>query len=357
MGSTNHGTQSMTFHYFQDAKQSEFAEKDIDIRPCGIYSGGHLTRVSNTEITLSLLVAEIGDGSAQISVRTALDATLKAATLDSGSISSATPYIVLRWAYVATANNYVEVHAIASVAAAQANDIIVGKCVFSGATLTGFDYTDRTLLNVQNVFLRVEATEDTEMYVWVRGGRVHNSTQCNTVPEQKVGPFAVPGAPNSRIDLVYIDDDGDPQILQGVAAPSPSAPSYGGRLVVAQVRVVNGDSDIPSSRISDVRSFIAPTLAAITELFSSNGYVVLSNGLVIQWGTKNIPANITENITLPMAYPTAHLWCLAHPRLNIHTGTNSNLSTGANPLSLSQIQVRNGSGAGAIDMQWISIGY
>ena len=189
MGTTNHGTQTMTFRYFQDANQSDFAKKEVSIRPCGIYSGGHFTKVSNTEIKLSTFVAEIGDGTVQISVRTASEATLKAATLDSGSISSATPYIVLRWAYVAQANNYVEVHAIASVASAQANDIIVGKCTFSGATLTGFDYTDRTLLNVQNVLLRVEATEDTEMYVWVRGGRVQIGSQYVVVPEQKIGSF------------------------------------------------------------------------------------------------------------------------------------------------------------------------
>jgi hypothetical protein len=236
--------------------------------------------VSNTEVELSPLVAEIGDGTVQISVRTAVEATLKAATLDSGSISSATPYIVLRWSYVAQANNYVEVHAIASVAAAQANDIIVGKCTFSGATLTGFDYTDRTPLNVQNVFLRVEATEDTEMYEWVRGGRVQNVTQYITVPEQKVGPFTVPLS-YSRIDLVYVDNNGVPQIQQGVAAPSPVAPGYVGKLVLAQVRVVNGDTNIAASRITDVRSFlVAPAIPDDSSLeLNSNGKLAIKSAL------------------------------------------------------------------------------
>jgi hypothetical protein len=78
------------------------------------------------------------------------------------------------------------------------------------------------------------------------------------VPEQKVGPFTVPAYPNSQIDLVYIDTDGIAKILYGVAAPSGSelVPSYSGKLVIAQVRLVNGDSNIPASRITDVRNFI-----------------------------------------------------------------------------------------------------
>lgn len=257
MGSTNHGLQTIVHQYFEEAIASQWGKRHKDIRPRGIYSGGYLTRVDDDEVTLSPLVVEIGDTTLQISVRTADVYTLNTTpTLDSGSIAPATPYIVLRWSYVATPANYMEIRAIASVAAAQANDIIVGKCVFVGSTLTEFDYADRTFLNVQNLFLKVEPSEAVEMYVRVRAGRIQNTTGYVSIADQKVGPFSVPGGSNSRIDLVYVDTDGTVGILQGTAAVSPSAPFYGGKLVLAEVRIVNGDTSILASRIIDVRSFL-----------------------------------------------------------------------------------------------------
>jgi len=266
MGLTNHGNQDMTYAYYEEATAEDFNKRFLEIIPRGIYKGGHLKKVTNSEITLSPFTAEIGDDDEQISVRTSEYATLNSGVLDSGSISSTTPYIILRWNFLEQTNNYVEVHAIKNVAAALSNDIIVGKCVFAGATLTGFDYTDRTLLNVQDIFLRVEPTEDTEMYVWVRGGRIHTSSQCVVIPEQKVGPFSVPGSPNSRIDLVYVHTDGTIKIEQGSQGISPFTPDYKSKLVIAEIRLVNGDTDIVASKITDVRSFISE---AITEEIGS----------------------------------------------------------------------------------------
>lgn len=300
MGTTDHGTQEITHEYFEDATASEFNKRNLDLKPMGIYSGGHLTRVTNSEVILTPFTVEIQDGTMQISSKSSVNATLKAATLDSGTISSATPYLVLRWAYTAAQNNYVEVHALASVAAAAAYDIIIGKCVFSGPDLSAvFDYSDRTLLNVQDVFLRVEVTEATEVKVWVRGGRIQTSSQTVVIAEQKLA-FAVPGS-NSRIDLVYVDTDGTLAIQQGVVAPSPSTPDYGGKLVLAEVLLVNGDGNIAASRITDVRSFISGSISPIDSVFDSwtdkdsvnntlvpaSTYQVGSDGIVIAHSSNN----------------------------------------------------------------------
>jgi hypothetical protein len=256
MGATNHGTQEITYEYFENATAEEFNKRNLGIRPRGIYSGGYLTRVSDVEVTLSLLSAEIGDNNEQISVQTTTAATLNVSTLDAGGIAPATPYLVLRWGFLTQKNNYVEVHALASLASVLDNDVVIGKCVFSGATLTGFDYTDRTFFNVQDLFLKVETSSG--LFVQLRAGRVQNVDQFIFIPEQTVGPFSVPSSPNSRIDLVYIGTDGVPAILQGTAAVSGSevAPSYGGRIVVAEVTVVNGVSSITADKIKDVRNFI-----------------------------------------------------------------------------------------------------
>jgi len=257
MGVTNHGNQDITYNYHEKATAEDFNKRHLDIRLKGIYKGGYLTKAGGSEITLSPFVLEIGDDSEQISSKSSANATLNSGTLDSGTISSATPVIVLRWAFAEQSDNFVEVHAIDSVDNAQDNDVIVGKCLFSGPTLsTEFDYTDRTFLNVQDLFLKVEATTASEMYARVRAGRVQTSSAGVFISEQKVGPFAVPGSINSRIDLVYVDSSGSIAIQQGAAAPSPSAPDYSGKLVLAEVRLVNGDTNIVQDRITDVRSFI-----------------------------------------------------------------------------------------------------
>jgi len=300
MGSTNHGNQTVTYSYFESATSQNFNKRHIDIQPRGIYKGGYLTKVSNTEVTLSPFTLEIGDSSIQIGSKSSVNATLNSTTLDSGGISPATPYLVFRWAYTASQSNYVEIHAIASVSAAQSNDIIIGKCVFTGATLTGFSYTDRTFLSVQDLFLKVIPNEAGGMYVWVRSGRMHTSSACVLVPEQSVGPFSVPGSPNSRIDLVYVDSDGSIKIQQGAAGVSPSVSNYSGKSVIAEVRIVNGDTSIPASRITDVRAFMAATPATVdfSSIFGSwtnldsvgsvlvkdSVYKVTSDGFVVASG-------------------------------------------------------------------------
>lgn len=277
MGLTNHGNQEMTHEYYEEATAEEFNKRNLAMRPRGIYLGGYLTRVSDSEVSLSTFTAEIGDDNEQISVRTSTTATLKAATLDGGTISSGTPFLVLRWNFVEEQANYVEIHAIASAAAALSNDIIIGKCNFSGSTLVDFDYTDRTFVNVTDIVLRVE--ENSGLYVWIRAGRVHNGSQNIIVPEQQIGPFNVPSSPNSRIDLIYIDTDGTVKISQGTAAVSPTVPNYEGKKVVAEVRIVNGDTSIPASRITDVRSFVDVAASSIGSTYASAWFAASPGGI------------------------------------------------------------------------------
>ena len=254
MGQHNHGIQTVTHQYHLEASGVNFGKRLLNILPTGIYSGGYLTKVSNSEVTLSLFVVEIRDSTTQVSVRSAASATLNAANLDSGAISSTTPYLVMRWGYAASALNYLEIHAIASLNDRLQNDLIIGRCVFVGSDLDSFDYSDRSFPSILDKFLRVEAASG--LYVRLRGGIVCTSSRRFVVPDQLVGPFTVPASPNSRIDLVYVDTSGSVQIQQGTPAVTPSVPDYGGRLVLAEVLLVNGDTSIPWNRIIDARSFV-----------------------------------------------------------------------------------------------------
>jgi len=302
MGTQNHGLQEITYEYYEEATAEDFNKRFLDILPRGIYKGGYFTKVSDSEITLSTFTAEIGDENEQVSVKTSAVATIKDATLDSGTLDSGHPYIVLRWAFVEQQNNYVEIHAIASVATAQANDIIVGKIIFDGGSIDSFDYTDRTFLNVQDLFFKVETSSG--MYVQLRAGKIQDGTQYIVVPEQKVGAFDVPGGSNSRIDLVYIDTDGTVKIKKGTEVVSPVAPNYENKLVVAEVKIVNGDTDIPADRITDVRSFILPLVSVNFGSWVSKSnntvYFATTDGFVCASGPANTTVSgYTDNSTPP----------------------------------------------------------
>jgi hypothetical protein len=297
MSTTNHGTQTITFNFYQDATSVNFNKINKDIVQCGIYNGFYLTRVSDVEVTLAPGTVAIGDNDVQVRISTADYATLNASTLDSGDISPSTPYIVLRWVYVGSVTEYMEIHAIASVAAAQSNDIIVGKCVFSGSVLSSFDYTDRTFLDDQHRFLLVQATGTDGMYVRLQPGKVQTGSAYVFVPRQTVGPFTVPSSPNSRVDLVYVNDSGAAAILAGTPAVSPSAPDYGNKLVLAEVTIVNGDTNIAASRVRDVRAFLTPRVVpdgSITttkmDMYDSGWFEILaSHGYTKPHGLGAVP--------------------------------------------------------------------
>lgn len=286
MGSTNHGTQDIHYRYYEDVTAENRGKRLLDVLPVGIYSGGYLTKVTNSRVSLGTLVAELKDGDSQISVRTSAVAMLDSTTLDSGSISSTTPYLIMRWGFDTVIANYVEIHALANLSVRQENDVIIGKCVFDGATLSSFDYSDRTFPSIQDKNLRVEATSDTEMYVRVHGGIVNTGSAKVRIGDQKVGPFVAPGSPNSRIDLVYVTSAGALAIAQGTAAVSPSVPAYGNKLVLAEVLVVNGDTNIAWSRITDARAFLAfPQSSSVQKVESD--------------GTDNISYNVTDWADIP----------------------------------------------------------
>jgi hypothetical protein len=245
----------------------------------GIYAGGYLKKVSNTVVTLSPMTLEIGDGTVQVSIQTSTPASITNLTLDGGTLAAVTPILVLRWAYATSAGNYCGIYAVTK-SGIQANDVVIGEVEFSGLTITGFDYTDRTPIDTLDSFLKVEETQDTELYVMLRGGRIQSSSDGILIASQKIGPFSLPNSPNSRIDLVYITEAGVPAILQGNQSVSPVPPNYGNKLVLAEVLITNGASNIAAANITDARSFISPKLSADGTSIKDNGSGIIGLGAV-----------------------------------------------------------------------------
>ena len=287
----NIGSQTVTLKFFDPVDSFVVNRLAKDVRSLGIYSGGYLTRVSDVSVSLSALTCEIGDGTYQVRIKTDDAVAI--------TVSSALPYIVLRWIYTGSAtSDYMGFYAVA-LGSILTTDAVVGKCTFAGSTLTGFDYTLRTNPKVLNLILKAEATSPASMRVVVRSGRVNYGTSSAAVPVQQSPLFAAPGS-LSRIDLVQINASGVVIITQGTIAASPVAPSYGGLVTIAEVLLTVGQASIPSTSITDVRSFVATGVDTGGGGFVPQGGIIMWSGLIANmpsgWALCNGSAG-TPNLT------------------------------------------------------------
>jgi len=275
----NIGSQVVTILYYRAANSSIVNKRFQGIRQTGIYSGGYLSYVDDDTAKISTLVCEISDGTYQVRIETEDTVNL--------AVASATPYIVLRWAYTGAITDYMELLAVA-VGDIAANDIVVGKCKFDGSDLNGFDYQDssypRSTPNTQDLFLKVEATPDTELRVRIRAGRIQTNSAVVDINEQKSDLFVAPDS-NSRVYLVYVTDAGAIAIdSTGTAAADPSPPTYKGKLVLAEVTISNGDTNITADKIKNVRSCLSPN--------------IIPDGITIEKGTTGLLSSFrVENRT------------------------------------------------------------
>ena len=273
----NIGVQNITIRYYTVANSLEVNRRHVSIRLTGIYSGGYLSIVDNANASLSVVVCEIGDGTHQVRAETTVAVTI--------GVALATPYVVLRWAYTGAITDYMQILAVATPAA---NDLVVAKCTFTGGgNLQGFDYEDssypRSTPNVQDLFLKVQPTENTELKVRIRAGHIQKIASSIDISDQKSDLFVVPSA-NSRVYLVYIDTSNGTVNIDstGTEAASPAAPDYKGKLVLAEVTLASTSTNITAGMIKDVRNFITAAIEPddTTIEVGSNGKLAVKDGSI-----------------------------------------------------------------------------
>lgn len=245
MGTTNFGTQSRFVAYKSSVDSSNVNDRVLNTLPRGIYSGCYLTKVSDTSVSISAGEFEIGDVSHQVRIQTT---AAQAITVGTG-----TPYLVLRWAYAASTTNYMD---MLVVSAPSTNDLTIGKCIFSGSTLTGFSYSERSNPAVLSKYLLVEPTETTSMYVRIRTGQISNGSATIDVVDQISPLFSTAGltAGQSRIDVIVTSTTGVISVIAGTAATTGSqlAPDYSSNLALAEVTIAYGTTTIVSTNIRNV---------------------------------------------------------------------------------------------------------
>jgi hypothetical protein len=263
---TNYGVQAITFDYRQEARGKGFNRAFCDVLPYGLYSGGRLTRISDTVINIGLLVCVIkSDEDDKVALRVetmeAQDVSL-AVYIGSKYADADKPYIVLRFGWHDTEANYMAMRAVGwSANPSEADpdklhplDIILGKVLFqetpagSGkfviAPADSFDLSRR-----QDVFIKeteavsgqfhVAPSEIDPRKVFISGGKV-NTSKGRFLLAGAEFPFA--GIPDTaamgRTDLIVVNADGEFQFVRGVpSALSPApAPKYQTYKVLAEIR-------------------------------------------------------------------------------------------------------------------------
>lgn len=291
--SADQGSQIITLDYFAPANSTEVNKRNLNIMPTGIYDGGILSIVNNSTCQVSTFVAEISDGTYQVRCETQSTVNV--------SVAAATPYVVIRWSYNAVQNqNFSQILAVAT---PNSNDLIIGLCEFTGANLSGFDYVDsdfpRSDANTQDLWLKPIPTSATELAVRILGGKFQNESQNFDIPNQKTSVMEAP-ATNSKIFLVYVNSStGAIEIdSSGTAAASPSAPDYDGRLVLAEVTIAAGQTNVTSSHIKDVRPFLItppksiPSPDNTTIEISGDQYRVKDRSITATKASRFLGANI-----------------------------------------------------------------
>jgi len=291
------GAQVITVKFF-DPVDSDVANRiALGVRKTGIYDGGYLTKINDTTVSLSAFDCEVGDGIYQIHGATAVAVNV--------TVSTVNTHVIIRWTYSASAaDDYMEMLAV-PLSSVTANDLVVGVCVFSGASLSGFDYTIRTNPNVFDLFLKAQPTDPISMYVRVRAGRVSYGTTNFDLIDQLSPLFTPPSSGLTRIDLLQVNSVGALIVTQGtpVALPSaPTAPSQGTLVTIAEVTLVAGQTTIIESNITDVRSFIGSTA-------SSDFFVTIATEQTITGLKTFAGGHVIENRTSDPGSPvTGQIW-------------------------------------------------
>jgi len=248
----NVGGQTISLKYGSPGNSAEINERFLSIRSVGIYTGGLLTVSDGSHATISPLVCEINDGTHQVRIQTTINVTL--------AVASASPYVVLRWSYTGDTADYMELLAVASGSVVSATDVVIGKCVFTAGSLTGFDYGDstfsRTVPSTHDLYLKVVPSVGTTLKALVMPGWIQAQQVKHFVPMQETSAL-VPPVTHPKIYLVIVDEAGTISIdSTGTEAATPVAPDYISRHVLAEITLSPGDTSITSDKIQDVRMFL-----------------------------------------------------------------------------------------------------
>jgi hypothetical protein len=311
---TNYGGQVISLDFRQDARAKGFNQVFCDILPYGIYSGGQLTRISDTVVNVGLLVCVIkSDENDKVALRIETTETqnISLATITGSMYANVTkPYIVLRFGWQDLEVNYMDMRAVGwSINPNETDpdklhslDIILGKVLFQ-ETLTGngqfiiaiensFDLSrrhDAFIKEVEVIFgqFRVSPSEFDSRKVFISGGKVNTSKGQFLLTGSEFPSTGIPdtGA-MGRTDLVVVNVNGEFQFIQGIPSAlfPASIPKYQNYKVLAEIRRGPNRTDILGTDIIQV------TDATIQGSISADDFPLTDFDGILPANARNIEA-------------------------------------------------------------------
>jgi hypothetical protein len=170
------------------------------------------------------------------------------------SVTSSTPYIVGVYVWEEVEENYLDFQAKAF-ADIDTDDIIIGKAIFTGSTLSGFDYGETNYCAFVNLYDKQGIGKVTPLSPY------SNKVYVEAIPNILIGkrPVSFAGGesptfdttPSERIDLLLIDGAGELSILKGTDSATPSTPDYPlNYYVLAEIHLYSSTTEITGVDIS-----------------------------------------------------------------------------------------------------------
>lgn len=220
MATVDNGKQELTFDYFNDAKAINFNQINYGLQTPGVYSGGTLILISNTEVEVEPLICFVQDSEKGIGVN------LKTNENAVVSIQGSTPFIILRFDWLNLESNYADIIAVSSTDLRN-DDLILGRAIFTGSVLEGFEYTlksEPVIVGIEEKPLLVTPNLLYDDKVQVNAGMViFNGTPVEYAGGQSPA-FTFP-VTDGRKDIVCLDSTGAIVIIQGTDSATPTAPA------------------------------------------------------------------------------------------------------------------------------------
>jgi hypothetical protein len=263
----NYGNQVQVFSFHQEARAKGFNQGFCDILPYGVYTGGNLTRLSENLVQISELTTIIrSNEDDKVALR------VETTEVQNITIESNKPYIVLRFGWSNSDDNFMDMRAVGwSTDPFEVDedkiwplDIILGKVQFVNNLGTPiidpsnpFDLSRRKdvfLKEVESVYTQFKVSESdiNPKKVYVSGGRVNTSKGRFIISGGDYPSEDIPDtAAQSRTDLIVVNALGQINLIQGIPSasnPAP-APKYGTYKVCAEIRRGPNRADVKGSDI------------------------------------------------------------------------------------------------------------
>ena len=308
--SVNRGNQTLTFSFGEPALSIRWNRLNFKLHTPGIYDGGELEIVDDNTVRVNPFTCYIVDTPSVVGVRIQ---TFDPVDIDVTDVSK--PYICIRFNWLQQGANFAEIAAFES--GDITNDfIVVGKCEFNESNnLISFDYSRRDEITEKGVLsqlpFRVKSDLIESNEVVINGGVALTTENRVVVSDQAL---IIPDTTDGRYDFIFINNEtGNIELYEGDDSPTPTMPSYAGRVVIAEIRregtrttvrgseIINVDPDVELTALtgvtSDADGFVEISTLDPSRLVSTNA----SNKLesvddLSAWFTETSGLSVTDNL-------------------------------------------------------------